>query len=140
VIRFSAHLAYQLLDRFDTALGRTATSPTESYRMLSWLMGALVAICLWLLALTDRWSARSVRFVALALMAPAALMYFGYLEVGYLSLSAAAFPFIARSLVGRVPASERSGEPDPASDLTAGFVFGSMLFGLGAALHGVGYL
>src|SRR5207253_8974258 len=86
VIRFSAHLAYQLLDRFDTALGRTDTSPTESYRMLSWLMGALVAICLWLLALTDRWSARSVRFVALALMAPAALMYFGYLEVGYLSL------------------------------------------------------
>src|SRR5205823_14212825 len=133
--------AYQLLDRFDTALGRTDTSPTESYRMLSWLMGALVAICLWLLALTDRWSARSVRFVALALMAPAALLYFGYLEVGYLSLSAAAFPFIARSLVGqvrtnadvgewpesayvgRVPASERSGEPDPASDLTAGFVF-----------------
>ena len=127
VIRFSAHLAYQLLDRFDGALGRTNTSPTEAYRMLSWLTGAAISLSLWFLALTDGWSARSTRFVALALMAPATLMYFGYLEVGYLSLSAAAFPFIARDLT-------KSG------DFTAGTLTGALLFGLGAAMHGVGYL
>ena len=127
VIRFSAHLAYYLLDRFDTALGRSATSPVEAYRMLSWLVGALVACCLWVFAATDRWSPRSIRYVALALMAPAMLMYFGYLEVGYLSLSAAAFPFIARDLV-------------KSDDLSAGMVAGAVLLGLGAAMHGVGYL
>ena len=54
-------------------------------------------------------------------------MFFGYLEVGYLSLSAAAFPFVARDLV-------------KADGLTAGLLAGSILFGLGAAMHGVGYL
>ena len=60
-------------------------------------------------------------------MAPAALMYFGYLEVGYLSLSAAAFPLVARDLL-------------KGDDLTVGLLAGSILYGLGAAMHGVGYL
>src|SRR5512138_1078983 len=98
-VRFSAHLAYRLLSRFDAALGSTADSPVEAYRMLSWLAAVVFAVTLWCLAATDRWSSRSVRYIALALMAPAALMYFGYLDVGYLSLSAAAFPFISRDLV-----------------------------------------
>jgi hypothetical protein len=71
------------------------------------------------LAATDRWSSRSVRYIALALMAPATLMYFGYLEVGYLSLSAAAFPFIARDLIN-------------GDELTPGLLFGATLYGLGA--------
>src|SRR6185503_149356 len=66
-------------------------------------------------------------YIALALMAPATLMYFGYLEVGYLSLSAAAFPFISRDLL-------KGGE------LTAGMLVGAILYGLGAAMHGIGYL
>jgi hypothetical protein len=127
VVRFSAHLAYRLLGRFDAALGSTADSPVEAYRMLSWLAGAVFAITLWFLAATDRWSSRSVRYIALALMAPATLMYFGYLEVGYLSLAAAAFPFIARDLV-------------KGDELTLGMLFGAILYGLGAAMHGVGYL
>jgi hypothetical protein len=126
-IRFSAHLAYRLLDRIDAGLGSTAISATEAYRALSWLGGAMFALTLWCFAATDRWSARSVRYVGLALMAPAALMYFGYLEVGYLSLSAAAFPVIARDLMKR-------------DDLTAGLVAGSILYGLGAAMHGIGYV
>ena len=126
-VRFSAHLSYQLLRRFDIALGSTADAPFEAYRMLSWLAGALVAVSLWAVAATDRWSSRSVRFIALALMAPATLMYFGYLEVGYLTLSAAAFPFIARDLVTR-------------GDVGAGLLVGGILFGIGAAMHGVGYL
>ena len=127
VVRFSAHLAYRLLGRFDAALGSTADSPIEAYRMLSWLAGAIFAITLWVLAATDRWSSRSVRYIALALMAPATLMYFGYLEVGYLSLAAAAFPFIARDLI-------------KGDELTAGLLFGAILYGLGAAMHGIGYL
>ena len=127
VVRFSAHLAYRLLGQFDTALGSTATSPVEAYRMLSWLAGVVFAVSLWCLAATDDWSSRSVRYLALALMAPATLMYFGYLEVGYLSLSAAAFPFISRDLMRR-------------DDLTAGLLVGAILYGLGAAMHGIGYL
>jgi hypothetical protein len=127
VVRFSAHLAYRLLGRFDAALGSTADSPVEAYRMLSWLAGLVFAVTLWCLAVTDRWSSRAVRYIALALMAPATLMYFGYLEVGYLSLSAAAFPFISRDLM-------------KGPDLTAGLLLGAILFGLGAAMHGIGYL
>ena len=127
IVRFSAHLAYRLLGRFDAALGSTADSPVEAYRMLSWLAGVVFAVTLWCLAATDQWSSRSVRYIALSLMAPATLMYFGYLEVGYLSLSAAAFPFIARDLI-------KGGE------LTAGLLVGAILFGLGAAMHGIGYL
>jgi len=126
-VRFSAHLAYRLLGRFDAALGSTADSPVEAYRMLSWLAGVLFAVTLWCLAATDRWSSRSVRYIALSLMAPATLMYFGYLEVGYLSLSAAAFPFISRDLM-------------KGDDLTAGLLVGAILYGLGAAMHGIGYL
>ena len=36
-IRFSAHLAYRLLDRIDAALGSTPSSSTQAYRTLSWL-------------------------------------------------------------------------------------------------------
>jgi hypothetical protein len=127
VVRFSAHLAYRLLGQFDAALGSTATSPVEAYRMLSWLAGVVFAVSVWCLAATDDWSARSVRYIALSLMAPATLMYFGYLEVGYLSLSAAAFPFISRDLI-------------KSDELTAGLLSGAILFGLGAAMHGIGYL
>jgi hypothetical protein len=128
VVRFSAHLSYSLLGLFDRALGSNATSPAEAYRMLSWLAGLVVAVSLWCLGATDQWSSRSVRYIALALMAPATLMYFGYLEVGYLTLSAAAFPFISRDLM-------------KGGDLaTSGLLVGPILYGVGAAMHGIGYL
>lgn len=126
-IRFSGHLAYRLLDRIDAALGSTLASARQSYRALSWLAGAAFALSLLYLAATDHWSHRSVRYIALSVLAPATLMYFGYLEVGYLSLSAAAFPLVARDLY-------------KSDDLTTGLLLGSILFGLGAALHGTGYL
>jgi len=126
-IRFSAHLAYLLLDRIDAALGSTPTSPAQAYRTLSWLAGAVFALSLVGLASTEHWSPRSVRYIALAILAPATLMFFGYLEVGYLALSAAAFPFVARDL-------------HKGGDLTLGLLVGSIMYGLGAALHGVGFL
>lgn len=125
-IRFSSHLAYHLLDRIDAALGSTRTSPLEAYRTLGWLAGVGFALTLLALAAAESWSARAVRYVALPVLAPATLMFFGYLDVGYLALSAAAFPFLARDL--------------HKGDLTPGLVAGALLFGLAAALHGVGYL
>jgi hypothetical protein len=127
VLRFSAHLSYWLIGRFDAALGMTDKSPVQAYHLLSWLVGALSALSLWILAASERWSPRAVRYVALAIMAPATLMYFGYVEVGHLALSAAAFPFVARDLV-------------KGGDLTWGLLVGAVLFGLGAAMHGIGYL
>ena len=126
-IRFSSHLAYLLLDRIDMALGSTPTSPLQSYRTLSWLAGAVFALSLVCLAAAEHWSPRVVRYIALAILAPATLMFFGYVEVGYLALSAAAFPFVARDL-------------HKGGDLTPGLLAGSIMFGLGAAMHGVGYL
>lgn len=126
-IRFSSHLAYLLLGRIDLAFGSTSESPAQAYRVLSWLGGALFAVSLAVLAVLDRWSPRTIRYAALSMCAPAALMYFGYLEVGYLALSAAAFPLVARDL-------------EKGTTLTAGVLFGSLLYGLGAALHGVGYV
>jgi hypothetical protein len=126
-IRFSSHLAYLLLDRIDMALGSTPTSPLQSYRTLSWLAGAMFALSLVCLAGAEHWSPRAIRYIALAILAPATLMYFGYLEVGYLTLSAAAFPFVARDL-------------HKGGDLTPGLLAGAIMYGLGAAMHGVGYL
>ena len=104
-IRFSAHLSYRVLDQLDAWLGSTAETPTEVYRILSWLAGVLVALSLLSLAATDQWSPRAVRYIALSLFAPATLMYFGYLEVGYLSLSRRFSVHRARS--GEVPRPER---------------------------------
>jgi hypothetical protein len=126
-IRFSAHLAYLILLWFDQALGASSESPAQAYRVLSWLAGALFAVSLGALAAVERWSPRAVRYVGLAMCAPATVMYFGYLEVGYLALSAAAFPFVARDL-------------DQGPVLTAGVLAGALLYGLGAAFHGVGYI
>jgi hypothetical protein len=127
VVRFSSHLAYYLLSRLDASFGATAESPLMAYRLLSWSAGAASVLCLWGLATLERWSARAVRYVGLVVMAPATLMYFGYLEVGYLSLWSAAFPLVARDLARR-------------QELTAGTLAGALLFGLGAAMHGIGYL
>jgi hypothetical protein len=127
-IRFSSHLAYHALDRIDAALGSTDTSPLEAYRALAWLAGAGFAIALLGLAAAERWSPPVVRYMGLAVLAPATLMFFGYLDVGYLALSAVAFPLVARDL------HQGGGE------LTPGLLAGALLYGLGAALHGIGYL
>ncbi|MBI2828786.1 MAG: hypothetical protein HYX77_05900, partial [Acidobacteria bacterium] len=70
----------------------------------------------------ERWSPLILRYLGLALLAPAALLYFGWLETGYHSLNLAVFPLLARGL------------RDGGWRLEAG----SALTGLGAALHGFG--
>lgn len=123
-IRFEAHLSHAILGRLDQALGSSDESPAQA---LGWLArGATAWFVLSALAIgaVERWSAVVLGYLALALLAPSALLYFGYRELGHLSLSVAVFPLILRGLQ---TGSRR---------LEAGSVLG----GLGAALHGFGLL
>ena len=72
----------------------------------------------------ERWSPHVMRYLGLTLLAPAALLYFGYRELGHLSLNLAAYPLLVRGL----------------RDGTARLEAASVLSGLGAALHGFGLL
>jgi hypothetical protein len=82
------------------------------------------ALCAFAVGDIERWSPQVVRYLGLVVLAPAALLLFGYIEIGHLSLSVAAFPLLMRGL--------RTGSPH----LEAAAV----LAGLGAALHGFGLL
>jgi hypothetical protein len=123
-IRYEAHLSHAILGRLYTVLGRAAESPNQAFNLLMRGATTWFFVCALGLAFVERWSPLVLRYLALALLAPSALLYFGYRELGYLSLNVAAFPLIARGL-RQVPARLEAG---------------SMLFGLGAALHGFGLL
>lgn len=123
-IRYEAHLSHAILGRLYDLFGRTAESPNLALNTLmrgatAWFVLSAIGI-----GFVERWSPLVVRYLGLALLAPSALLYFGYRELGYLSLNVAAFPLLARGL--------RHG----GTRLEAG----SVLFGLGAALHGFGLL
>ena len=123
-IRYEAHLSHAILGRLHMMFGRTETSPSRALRTL------MHAATVWFLAMAlvvgfaEAWSPVVIRYLALALLAPSALMYFGFLELGHLSLNMAAFPLLLRGI--------RSG--------TRHLEAGSVLAGFGAALHGFGLL
>lgn len=121
-IRFEAHLSYAILGRLDRLFGRTDTSPVRAQATLARSATVWFVLCALAIGFVERWSPHVVRYLALALLAPAALMYFGWREVGYMSLNVATFPLLAR------------GVRDGGWRLDAG----SLLAGLGAALHGWG--
>ena len=123
-IRFEAHLSHAVLGRIDAMLGRSADAPGRALDMLmrgatTWFFTLAV-----LIGTLERWSPHVLRYLGLVVLAPATLMYFGYRELGHLSLNAAAFPLIARGLA------ERSRRLE----------WGSALAGFGAAWHGFGLL
>jgi hypothetical protein len=123
-IRYEAHLSHAILGRLDRFYGRTAESPSRSLDTLMrfatiWFVASALAI-----GFIDRWSPVIVRYLGLAVLAPSALLYFGYRELGHLSLNIAAFPLLVRGL--------RHG--------TTHLEAGSALWGLGSALHGFGLL
>jgi hypothetical protein len=123
-IRFEAHLSHAILGRLDAALGSTADAPRQA---LGWLMrGATAWFVLSALAIgvIERWSTVVLRYLALALLMPSTLLFFGYRELGHLSLNVAVFPLVARGLQ---TGSRR-------------LELGSVLTGLGAALHGFALL
>jgi len=123
-IRYEAHLSHAILGRLDEALGRTEESPNVAFDLLmriatAWFVASAVVI-----GSLERWSPLVLRYLGLVLLAPATLLYFGYRELGYLSLNVAAFPLLARGLKDGAPRLEAA----------------SVLTGLGAALHGFGLL
>jgi len=123
-LHFKSHLGDLTMALIDRAAGRTETSPAIAYAALSRIGGLLFVGELALLLVLFRGSRRACRFVALAIAAPIALTFFGYYEVGYLSVGIAVFPLILYAVHRR-------------GDGTAVDVAGG-LQGLHAAFHGFG--
>lgn len=121
-VRFEKHLSQVILWKTYEQAGSTDAAPVRAVVALS--RAATVWFVLTALAVgrIERWSPVVVRYLALSLAAPTALLYFGWREFGYLALSAATFPLIVRGLANGSMALEA----------------GSAAAGLGAALHGVG--
>jgi hypothetical protein len=113
-----------LLRGIDRRLGATRQSPRQAFTWLARLAAVWFGAMLLAVAWTGGWSPSSLRYLALVVAAPATLMYFGYRELGYLSLNAAVVPLVFAGFRGRRVA----------------FEGGSALAGLGAALHGFGLL
>jgi hypothetical protein len=120
VVRFEAHLTYAILDQLDRRYDRTEAAPERAQTALSRITTAWFVVCALAIGFLERWSPLVLRYLGLALLAPAALLYFGWREFGYLSLNVAIFPLLARGL----------------RDGGWRIEGGSALAGLGAALHG----
>jgi hypothetical protein len=123
-IRFEADRSYGIAGRIYEWLGPTPGAPDRALKLL--MRAATAWFVLWALAIgiLERWSPTVVRYLGLALLAPSALLLFGYRDIGHLSLNLAAFPLLARGL--------RIGSPR----LEAAAV----LSGISAALHGFGLM
>lgn len=124
-LHFKAHLGDLLLARYDAMFGRDAGSAALAYQALSRTGGALYAVEIALLIVVTNGSRRALRYAALALMAPVVVAFFGYYEVGYLAVSAAAFPLLAMAVTRRRESYRAAA---------------GALQGLHAALHGFGLL
>ncbi len=125
-IHFKSHLGDLFLAGVDRMFGRSDTSPATAYEMLSRLGGLLFLGELALVLVVLRGSRRACRFVGLALAIPLVIGFFGYYEVGYMAVSAAAFPLLLHSLRNRAQGQ--------ALDIGAG------VQGLHTAFHGFGLL
>jgi hypothetical protein len=120
-VRYEKHLSQVVLlklyesDASSDAPLRAMITMTRAAAL--WFVATALAI-----GVAERWSVVVVRYLGLGLLAPSALLYFGWWELAYLSLSVAAFPLLVRGL--------REG--------CARLEAGSAIAGLGAALHGAG--
>jgi len=127
-VLFHSHLSDVAMTTLDSAFGRSETSPARAYNTLSRLAGLLFLLELAVAAAWHRWSRQVCRYVGLALAAPLCLLYFGYWDLGYLSIAVGVVPLLALAR-GRIPV------PTHAAALVAG-----LLQGLHAALHGFGLI
>ena len=124
---FHSYLGDLVMTRLERAYAGSGDSTARAYATLSKLAGTLFLAELFVVAVLHRYSRRVCRYVALAIASPLALLYFGYYELGYLSMSAAVVPLLAirRGSDARVTG----------STLSAGLVQG-----FHTALHGFGLL
>jgi len=124
---FHSYLGDLVMTRLERAYTASGNSTARAYATLSTLAGTLFLAELFVVAAVHRYSRRVCRYVALAVASPLALLYFGFYELGYLSMSAAVVPLLAirRGSETRVTA----------STLSAG-----LFQGFHTALHGFGLL
>lgn len=127
-VLFHSHLGDVVMTALDSAFGRSDTSPARAYDTLSRLAGLLFLLELGIAAAWHRWSRQSCRYVGLAIATPLCLLYFGYWDLGYLSMAVGVVPLLALA---------RSRMPVRAH---AAALIGGGLQGLHAALHGFGLL
>ena len=125
-ILFPHHLTALVLKSLDSAFGTNAESPARAFRSLSALAGGLFVAELIGVAILEGWSASALRYLALCVAAPVTLLFFGFREIGYLSLSAAGIPLLLRgfSVMGR----------------RTSVIAAAVVMGLRSALHGFGLL
>jgi hypothetical protein len=121
-IRFEKHLSQVLLLQVYERGEPTVAAPERAVLTVArgatmWFVASALAV-----GVLEAWSPVALRYLGLSLLAPSALLYFGWRELGYLSLNLAAFPLLARGLRDSSPRLEA----------------GSAVAGLGAALHGSG--
>ena len=121
-VRFEKHLSQVMLLQIYERSAPSDAAPAQAVVAVARFGTAWFIACGLALATLESWSPVVLRYLALCLLAPSALLYFGWRELGYLSLNAAAFPLLVRGL------------RDTGMRLEAG----SVLTGLGAALHGSG--
>jgi hypothetical protein len=124
---FHSYLGDLVMTRLERAYAPSGNSTARAYATLSKLAGTLFLAELFIVAALHRYSRRVCRYVAVAIASPLALLYFGYYELGYLSLSGAVVPLLAirRGSDFRVTG----------STLSAG-----LFQGFHTALHGFGLL
>lgn len=124
VVSFENHLTIALLAKTYPAFGPGEDAPERTFRALTRVASAWFVICALAIGVVERWSPHVVRYLALAILAPSTLMYFGHRDFAYLSLNIAAFPLLAHGISAGSKRLEA----------------GSAASGLGAALHAFGLL
>ena len=92
---FHSYLGDLVMTRLERAYAPSGNSTARAYATLSRLAGTLFLAELFIVAALHRYSRRVCRYVAVAIASPLALLYFGYYELGYLSLSGAVVPLLA---------------------------------------------
>jgi hypothetical protein len=123
-VNFENHLTLTLLAKAYPVFGAGEDAPRRTFEFLARAATIWFVLCACLAGIVERWSPHVVRYLALTVLAPSALMYFGHMDFAYLSLNAAAFPLLARGIA------------DGSRRLEAG----SALAGLGTAFHAFGLL
>lgn len=126
-VGFQYHLGGAIVHLFDGWFGATEHSPVRAFDALARVAAVIFVLSLGLFAVRERWSARVLRYAALAIAVPTTLLFFGYHEFGHLpaALDVVAVPLV---LVGL----EQRRRP---LVIAAG-----ALAGVGAALHGFGLI
>lgn len=124
-LQFQFHLGAAMVRGLDAAFGRTAHSPAQAFDTLARLASvAFVLGLLWLLY-EHGFSTRVLRYCAIAVVAPATLLLFGYHEFGYLPEA-----FFAVAIPLAIIGLERRRD--------SFVIAAAVLLGVGAALHGFG--